>query len=115
MTTGLIIGRFCPPHLGHSHLIDRAASQVDQLVVFVNTRDDEPIPGELRAGWLADLHPDVTVVEVRHDLPTDFGDADEYDDRIAARYGGQTMQELLEESVVDHFRKAHDRDTFLKV
>jgi hypothetical protein len=30
--------------------------------------------------------------------------ADEYDDRIAARYGGQTMQELLEEGVVEHFR-----------
>src|SRR5262245_11397455 len=40
--------------------------------------------------------------------------ADEYDDRIAARYGGQTMQELLEESVVDHFRKAHQQDHFLK-
>jgi len=72
--TGLIVGRFCPPHLGHSHLIDRAAEQVDQLVVFVNTRDGEVVPGELRAGWLAELHPTVTVVEVRHDLDTDFGD-----------------------------------------
>ena len=38
--------------------------------------------------------------------------ADEYDDRIAARYGGQTMQELLEESVIDHFRTAHGKDHF---
>jgi len=38
--------------------------------------------------------------------------ADEYDDRIAARYGGQTMQELLEESVIDHLRTSHDRDHF---
>ena len=68
------MGRFCPPHLGHSHLIDRAAGQVDQLVVFVNTRDGEVVPGGLRAGWLAELHPDVTVVEVHHDLDTDFGD-----------------------------------------
>ena len=30
--------------------------------------------------------------------------ADDYDDRITARYGGQTMQELLEESVVEHLR-----------
>ena len=73
-STGLIVGRFCPPHLGHSHLIDRAAEQVDELVVFVNTRDGEVVPGDLRAGWLAELHPDVTVVEVRHDLDTDFGD-----------------------------------------
>jgi hypothetical protein len=38
--------------------------------------------------------------------------ADEYDDRIAARYGGQTMQELLEESVIEHFRSAHGKDHF---
>ena len=53
LTTGLIVGRFCPPHLGHSHLIESAAAQVDQLVVFVNTRDGEVVPGELRAEWLA--------------------------------------------------------------
>jgi HTH-type transcriptional repressor of NAD biosynthesis genes len=72
--TGLIVGRFCPPHLGHSHLIEQAASAVDHLVVMVNTRDAEPIPGELRAAWLAELHPNVTVAEVRHDLATDFDD-----------------------------------------
>jgi hypothetical protein len=38
--------------------------------------------------------------------------ADEYDDRIAARYGGQTMQDLLEESVVEHLRAAHGSDAF---
>ena len=34
------------------------------------------MPGELRAQWLADDHPEVTVVEVRHGLDTDFGDED---------------------------------------
>jgi hypothetical protein len=33
--------------------------------------------------------------------------ADDYDDRITARFGGQTMQELLEESVVEHLRGQH--------
>src|SRR5204863_1209838 len=72
--SGLIVGRFSPPHLGHSYMIDAAATRVERLVVMVNTRDGEPIPGELRAVWLAELHPGVTVVEVRHDLPTDFDD-----------------------------------------
>jgi hypothetical protein len=40
--------------------------------------------------------------------------ADEYDDRIAARYGGQTMQDLLEESVVEHLRTAHGGGEYLK-
>ncbi|MGD9705745.1 MAG: adenylyltransferase/cytidyltransferase family protein [Acidimicrobiia bacterium] len=72
--TGLIIGRFCPPHLGHSHMIQWAADRCDRLVVFVNTRDGEVVPGELRARWLAELHPTVAVIEVRHDLPTDWDD-----------------------------------------
>ena len=38
--------------------------------------------------------------------------ADEYVDRIAARYGGQTMQDLLEESVIEHLRAAPGRDHF---
>jgi NadR type nicotinamide-nucleotide adenylyltransferase len=77
--TGLVIGRFCPPHLGHSHLIESAAAQVETLVVFVNTRDDEPVPGELRARWLQELHPHVRVVEVRHDLRTNFDDPELWD------------------------------------
>jgi HTH-type transcriptional repressor of NAD biosynthesis genes len=33
--TGLIIGKFYPPHLGHLSLIERAAREVDHLVVLV--------------------------------------------------------------------------------
>ena len=36
--------------------------------------------------------------------------ADEYDDRIAARYGGQTMEDLMEESVLAHVRKVAGPD-----
>lgn len=72
--TGLIVGRFDPPHLGHSHMIEWAAARVDRLVVFVNSRHSDAVPGGLRAGWLAELHPTVTVLEVRHDLDTDFAD-----------------------------------------
>ena len=72
--TGLVIGRFIPPHLGHSHLIEAAARQVDRLVVMVNSREGELVPGDLRATWLAELHQRARVVEVRHDLDTDFND-----------------------------------------
>jgi hypothetical protein len=40
--------------------------------------------------------------------------ADDYDDRIADRYGGQTMRDLLEESVVEQVRHAHEDHPFLK-
>src|SRR6266496_4251270 len=74
MSRGLVIGRFCPPHLGHSHLISRAAEQVDDLTVIVFSKDEEPIPGELRAEWLRDLHPAACVVNVHTDLETNWGD-----------------------------------------
>jgi HTH-type transcriptional regulator, transcriptional repressor of NAD biosynthesis genes len=73
--TGLIVGRFDPPHLGHSHMIGWAAQRCQELVVFVNTSPErDAAPGDLRAHWLAELHPEVTVIEVRHRLGTDFDD-----------------------------------------
>jgi HTH-type transcriptional repressor of NAD biosynthesis genes len=73
--TGLVVGRVDPPHLGHSFLIERAAERSERLVVFVNSSTARDVaPGHLRAAWLAELHPDVDVVQVVHDLPTDFGD-----------------------------------------
>jgi HTH-type transcriptional regulator, transcriptional repressor of NAD biosynthesis genes len=75
--TGLIVGRFDPPHLGHSFMIDWAARRCDRLVVYVNSsRERDAVPGELRASWLAELHPEVAVVEVRHRLATNFDDED---------------------------------------
>jgi len=75
--TGLIVGRFDPPHLGHSFMIDWAAARCDRLVVFVNcSLDRDVVPGALRTGWLADLHHDVDVRAVWHRLRTDFDDED---------------------------------------
>ena len=57
--TGLIVGRFDPPHLGHSYLIDAAAERCERLVVYVNSRHSDAAPGRLRAAWLAkELFPD---------------------------------------------------------
>lgn len=39
--------------------------------------------------------------------------ADEYDDRIAARYGGSTMQDLLEEATMHHIREGYEKKGFL--
>jgi HTH-type transcriptional repressor of NAD biosynthesis genes len=56
-------------------MIEWAAERSDRLVVFVNSSSErDTAPGSLRAAWLADLHPDVTVIEVGHRLGTDFGD-----------------------------------------
>jgi len=73
--TGLIVGRFDPPHLGHSHMIDWASERTDRLVVYVNSSfARDTVPGELRAAWLAEAHPSVEVRVVRHSLATDWDD-----------------------------------------
>ena len=73
--TGLIVGRFDPPHLGHAHMIDWASRRTDRLVVFVNSSfSRDTVPGELRATWLAAEHPSVEVRVVRHSLATDWDD-----------------------------------------
>ena len=72
--SGLIIGRFDPPHLGHSYMIEWARERCEQLVVFVNTKQGEAAPGHLRAQWLQDLHPEVKVLQVEHDLHNDWDD-----------------------------------------
>jgi HTH-type transcriptional repressor of NAD biosynthesis genes len=68
MRRGLIVGKFMPPHLGHSVLIDAARGQSDDLTVFVCNMAGQTIPGELRASWLCEMHPDVTV-RLIDDLP----------------------------------------------
>jgi HTH-type transcriptional repressor of NAD biosynthesis genes len=64
MRRGLIVGKFYPPHRGHKHLIDVARSQVDRLYVILCHKPDEQPPGELRAAWLAEIHPDVEVLSI---------------------------------------------------
>ena len=63
MTTGLIIGKFLPPHRGHAHLIETALAQVDRLIVLVCSLKREEIPGERRVAWLGEMFP---AVDVRH-------------------------------------------------
>jgi NadR type nicotinamide-nucleotide adenylyltransferase len=63
MTTGLVIGKFLPPHLGHAFLIETARRQVERLTVLVCSLSGESITGERRVAWLEEMFPDV---EVRH-------------------------------------------------
>lgn len=41
VTTGLVIGKFLPPHRGHKYLIDTACAAVDTVDVIVCQRDDD--------------------------------------------------------------------------
>jgi NadR type nicotinamide-nucleotide adenylyltransferase len=70
-TTGVVIGKFYPPHHGHTYLIDMARAHVAHLTVIVCDRAGQTIPGQLRAAWLRELHPDVEVMRVDDVYPPD--------------------------------------------
>lgn len=59
--TGVIVGKFYPPHLGHSYLISYAEKQCEKVTVIVCDASGQEIPGKLRAKWLSDIHPCVEV------------------------------------------------------
>ncbi len=69
--TGLILGKFMPPHMGHQFLIDFGRHYVRNLTVLVCTRECEPIPGALRWQWMQEMFPqgNVTLIHVTEDLP----------------------------------------------
>lgn len=67
--TGVVLGKFLPPHLGHTLLIDFARHYVQDLTVLVGTLKAEPIPGALRYDWMRRLHPDVRVCHLTDENP----------------------------------------------
>ena len=72
--SGLILGKFMPPHRGHLFLIDFARHYVDHLTVLVCSIDREPIPGELRYRWMREACPGVNLVHITDDLPQEPAD-----------------------------------------
>ena len=55
--TGLVVGKFWPPHRGHQLLLETAAAQVAELLVLVYANPDSPAhPAAERAQWLCELY-----------------------------------------------------------
>ena len=67
--TGVIIGRFMPPHNGHRYLWDFARSVVSRLYILVCTLEGEPIDGRLRYQWVRAMAPAARVVHVTERIP----------------------------------------------
>jgi HTH-type transcriptional repressor of NAD biosynthesis genes len=68
-TTGLVLGKFHPPTLGHAYLVDFARQYVDRLTVVVATLGREEIPGTLRVAWMREMFPGVHVVHLTEENP----------------------------------------------
>ncbi len=111
---GMVLGKFLPPHLGHIHLCQVAASMCDQLTIVVASLKREPIAGIQRVAWMRELMPNAEVVELAAELPQEPAEhpafwqlwrdaliealrgrpdrvftSDDYGERLAAELGAQ--------------------------
>ena len=68
-TSGLILGKFLPPHLGHQYLADFARGWVDEVTILVGTLRAEPIPGQLRHEWMREMCPWANVLHLTDENP----------------------------------------------
>ncbi len=59
--TGLVVGKFVPPHKGHHHLVGSAQAACERVIVLVVGDPLQVIPAETRASWLQEVHPDADV------------------------------------------------------
>lgn len=64
---GLVVGKFDPPHRGHSLLLDVAATGVRHLVVQLWDYPGQQTPAALRARWLREIAPGAEIVIVPDD------------------------------------------------
>ncbi|MBX3247505.1 MAG: AAA family ATPase [Myxococcales bacterium] len=74
LRTGLVLGKLLPPHLGHLYLVGCALRQVERLFVVVEHIEGEPIPSELRVGWMRQLVPEATIVHLDRAMPQEPGE-----------------------------------------
>ena len=68
---GVVVGKFYPPHKGHHYLINTALKNCNELTVIVCARDDQSIPGKLRAQWIKEVHPTARVILADDNIPDD--------------------------------------------
>ena len=67
--TGLVLGKFLPPHKGHQYLLEFANNHVDRLYIVVDNIADKIIPVKTRLKWMQTLFPDATVLTLKNELP----------------------------------------------
>ncbi len=69
MINGLIIGRFIPPHGGHTYLIEYASQCCDRLYIMLCALKSDPVPGELRLQWMQEIYPTAEIIYVDEENP----------------------------------------------
>jgi HTH-type transcriptional regulator, transcriptional repressor of NAD biosynthesis genes len=103
--TSLVVGKFYPPHKGHKYLIDSAEKQSKHTTVIVFHNDGIKIPGELRAAWIKEIHPNVDVL-LRPDKIPDNTDSSRWAENTLSYLGFTPQVVYSSEDYGDPFAKA---------
>jgi len=61
-STGVILGQFMPPHLGHVALVRTASYLVDRLTIVLSVSDNDIIKPAIRKKWMQDLFPKASII-----------------------------------------------------
>jgi HTH-type transcriptional regulator, transcriptional repressor of NAD biosynthesis genes len=70
-SSGVVIGKFYPPHKGHHFLIDTAIAQCEKVHVLICWKPSQTVPIGVRSAAIKEMHPKATVVEVEDILADD--------------------------------------------
>lgn len=65
-TTGVILGKFMPPHEGHVALVRTASYLVDRLMIILSASNNDPISPLIRKSWMENLFPKAVVIVVNN-------------------------------------------------
>jgi hypothetical protein len=111
-----------PLHTGHMRLFDFAQAYVDMLTILVCSRPIDPIPGELRFQWVAQMYPGCRVRHFAESAdPVDLDDPgfwDQWRTNIRSIHPeplnylvtSEVYGRLLSDKLGTHYIKAPDRD-----
>ena len=69
--TGVVIGKFYPPHNGHHFLIETGSSKCKKLFVIICWKQEQTVPVKIRREAIKEMHPEVTIIEVEDKLSDD--------------------------------------------
>ena len=110
-TVGLTLGKYAPLHKGHQYVIETALSETDHVIVLIyDAPDTTTLPLNVRAKWIAELYPEVEVIEAWNG-PTKVGNSPEirkgHEEYIKRRLHGRTVTHFYSsEFYGDHVGKA---------
>lgn len=86
---GLVVGKFCPLHLGHELLISTALANVEKLLIISYTSQDLGFTPVLRKRYLSERFPSATVF-----VPVSGFPVDSAPDGLQREYCGIVAEEL---------------------